>query len=360
MSHTIAVLGANGFIGGRTVEMMRLLGWAEPRPLVRRAEALAHVCRFALDARVADARDETALRAAFLGCQTVLHAVAGDRHTILGTLEPVYRAAHQAGVKRLIYLSTASVHGQDPAPGTDETSPLSDRQPIAYNNFKVRAEARLSALRRAGDVEIVILRPGIVHGPKSAWTAGLADELLAGQAYLVGGGRGICNSIYIDNLVHAIQLAARAPHIDGQAFLVSDAEQVTWCDLCRPIVEALGFRMADLPDPPVAAPHRPLLSRLRHTPELVAAYRRLPEPMRHALRAGYASYRLQRDKPEKKAHARNRLEASHERALLHQCGYRLPTTRAKERLGFEPIVTFPEAVRRSVAWLKFAGYPVVD
>jgi nucleoside-diphosphate-sugar epimerase len=360
MSHTVAVLGANGFIGGRTVEMMRLLGWAEPRPVVRRAEALAQVCRFALDARVADARDELALREAFLGCETVVHAVAGDHRTILGTLAPVYRAADQAGVSRLIYLSTASVHGQDPAPGTDETSPLTDQQPIAYNNFKVRAEAQLAALRRTGEVEIVLLRPGIVHGPKSAWTAGLADELLAGQAYLVGRGRGVCNSIYIDNLVHAIRLAASAPHVDGQAFLVSDAEEITWYDLVRPIVEALGYRMEDLPDPPVAATHRTLLRRLRHTPKVVEAYRRLPEPLRHALQAGYASYRSRHNKSDEKTHTQNRVEASHERALLHQCGYRLPSTRAKERLGFEPIVAFPEAVRRSIAWLKFAGYPTVD
>ena len=73
------------------------------------------------------------------------------------------------------------------------------------------AERRLRELRQGGPVELVVLRPAIVHGPRSAWTGGFADELLAGTAYLVEGGRGICNAAYVDNVVHAVRLASSAP-----------------------------------------------------------------------------------------------------------------------------------------------------
>jgi hypothetical protein len=48
-----------------------------------------------------------------------------------------------------------------------------------------------------------------------------------------------------------------------------------------------------------------------------------------------------------------------EKALLHSCRYKLPWQKAKEKLGYEPVVSFSEGCRRSVGWLAFAGYPVV-
>ena len=48
--------------------------------------------------------------------------------------------SQDAGVRRLVYLSSASVHGQAPAPGTDEESLFETRQPIAYNMAKAWAE----------------------------------------------------------------------------------------------------------------------------------------------------------------------------------------------------------------------------
>lgn len=171
MTGPVAILGASGFVGTRAVEMLHLLGVRNVRPVARRASGLALTCRFNLDARVADGLDQVALTRAFEGCDAVVHAIAGDPATILGTLEPVYAAAQDAGVRRLVYLSTASVHGQTPEPGTDETSPLSDRQALPYNNAKVRAERRLRALRERGQVELVLLRPGIVFGPRSFWVA---------------------------------------------------------------------------------------------------------------------------------------------------------------------------------------------
>ena len=101
----LAVLGASGFIGSRIVEKFHLLGRAEVRPVVRRAARLAGTARFALPGRIADGFDRAALAAALAGCEAAVHAIAGDRRTILGTAEAAYRAAQAAGLKRLVYLS---------------------------------------------------------------------------------------------------------------------------------------------------------------------------------------------------------------------------------------------------------------
>lgn len=357
----VAVLGANGFVGNRIVEMLHLSGEAQVRPIVRRAAAAALPRRFDLDVRVADAADRQGLTAALQGCDVLVVAVAGDPATIVGTVEPVYAAAQDAGVRRLVYLSSASVHGQAPVAGVNEDSPLSDRQPMAYNNAKVRAEQALARLRRSGSVETVILRPGIVFGPRSQWVGGWADELSSGQAYVVDGARGACNSIYVDNLVHAVTLAAVAERADGRAYLVGDAEQPSWRDLYGPIAEALGWSLDQLPDLPAsaavgeAAPSR--LQRLRRSGPAKALARLLPRPVRVGVGAGLNAYRA-RSGPAPGGPPAGP-SVSLERSLLQTGSVRIPWIRAEVELGYAPVVSFDEGLRRSIAWLEYAGYPVV-
>jgi hypothetical protein len=47
-------------------------------------------------------------------------------------------------------------------------------------------------------------------------------------------------------------------------------------------------------------------------------------------------------------------------SLLHQCQYKLPDAKARKVLGYSPSVSFAEGSRRTVGWLAFAGYPVID
>jgi len=358
----VAVLGANGFIGNRTVEMFHLGSLAEVRPVVRSVARLARPARFDLDCRIANGFDQAALSGAFQGCDVVVHAIAGDARTILGTLAPAYRAAQEAGVRRFVYLSTASVHGQAPKPGTDESSLLSDRQSLPYNSAKVQAERTLYELRSQGSVEIVLLRPGIVFGPRSFWVTSFAEALLKSQAYVVNDGRGICNSTYVDNLVHALSLAVTASGIDGEAFLVGDEEKISWAEFYQPFAEALGY---DLSDVHHIAPISSALTwrdrveaiRTSHPVQTVLSY--LPHRATLALSAALRAF----VDPLPVTSPWETLEppaprASLEMSLLHQCGYKLPSDKAKKRLGYEPIVSFAEGCQRTIAWLAFVGYPV--
>jgi nucleoside-diphosphate-sugar epimerase len=359
-TRTIAVVGANGFIGSRLVEMLHLEGATPVRPVVRRASALASAARFALEGRVADALDTSALRNALAGCDAVVHCVAGDAKTIVKSAEAVYTAAEAAGCRRLVYLSSACVHGQSPVPGTDERSVLSDRQPIEYNNAKVRAERALRTLRARGRLELVVLRPAIVFGPRSQWIAGFADDVLAGRAHFAGDDSGVCNSLYVDNLVHAIRLAIESPRADREAYLLGDEEAPTWRELYRPFARALGARVEDLPVFPYHAPSRSLaetIDRLRSSRPVQGALMSLPVRLRRGLGAFYAELSGIAENvgaPDAPALPTPSLEMT----LLHGCRYRLPWRKAHEELGYSPVVTLDEALRRSVGWLAFAGYPV--
>jgi nucleoside-diphosphate-sugar epimerase len=53
-------------------------------------------------------------------------------------------------------------------------------------------------------------------------------------------------------------------------------------------------------------------------------------------------------------------EADLEMSLLQTGAYRFPIDKARRLLGYDPPVPFDEACRRTLGWLRFAGYPVRD
>ncbi len=363
----VAILGANGFVGSRTVEMLHLNNLAEVRPIVRSAYSLARLSRFELDCRVADAFDQKALSKALEGCEILIHAIAGDRKTIVESLASTYLAAETAGIRRIVYLSSASVHGQSPKPGTNEKTPLDDNQPLPYNNSKVNAEKELRMLRQKGAVEIVTLRPGIVYGPRSFWISNFSSEFLRGQAYVVNNGTGICNCIYIDNLINAILLACTAQDVDGEAFIVGDEEKVTWQEFYRPFAHALGLSMEKVHNVIYKPPIVSLKEKIKMLLDSTTAHKVLSIFPTRLIKATKAGISILISKPPSypSPWSINLAEksiptASLEMALLHQCEYKLPDTKAREMLGYKPIVSFSEACRRTIGWLAFAGYQIEE
>lgn len=351
----IAIVGASGFIGLRAVEWFTLGGRAEVRPVVRSFSSLAALSRQELDWRVIDPLDARALAGAIEGCDAVLHAAIGDPAQIAQMAVAAVEAVRAARVPRLVWLSSATVHGQMPAPGTDETTPLRDDLTFGYACAKVQAERTLAA---AGDVPIVRLRPGIVFGPRSSWIAGAAHQVRHGVAWWIDGGRGVCNSIYVDNLLEAARLACTAPQAVGEAFLVGDAETVTWRDLLLPVAEANGggaesFREID----PRQIPGHyipPALHRFTALPPIRAAKVYLPARAKRLLKALNAAWPDPGPPPTAwSLPAPPGPQLGAEMGELFQCRWKLPHSKAEKLLGYRPPITFAEGMRRSLGWLEW-------
>jgi len=363
---TIAVIGAGGFVGGHVLRVLRALGH-DARAVVRNPLQLADDP----NRRVADARDVYQVRDAIAGCEGVVHSVVGPPDVILGTLAPVYAAAQAVGVRRMVYMSTGSVHGQRPAPRTDETSALTVRHAFPYNTAKVRAERKLRRLRGRGTVELVMLRPTIVFGPGSRWVFDFAAALLDHTPFIVDGARGVCNSIYVDNLGHAVSLALTATDADGEAFLVGDEEAVTWSDLYRPIAAALGYDFDALPsfNPTDPSPGfgRLYLEPLRSAETAQAIIRHVPAWMKSGIRSAMRVVRGTRSRERVPASGvdvapegavlQGRPAISDEIIALHRCAWRLPHDKARRLLGYRAPTTFDEGCRRSVQWLMAEWLP---
>jgi len=355
----VALLGANGFVGIRAVE--RWVGnGIDVRPIVRGFPSMARLSRFDLDIRIANALDEDALKKVFEGCDVVVHAVAGNADVVEGSA-PAYRAADAVGVKRLVYISSASVHGQDPAPNTDESSALDLKQWSWYNLAKIRAERSIRKARKSGSTEVVILRPGIVWGPRSRWVADFVEGLMTRKAYVVSGGNGVLNSIFVDNLIHAIELGWAKDGVDGEAFIVQDDESVTWRELYQPLCDAMGRNWDEVWD--IGSPPPPKKDRVESIRGSKTVQKVLPAVPGKLKRVGKAALKAMPEPVMESPFALPVVTpptASEEMAKLHTCGWRLPDDKARRLLRYAAERSFDEGMEITLRWLKSAGYPLSE
>jgi nucleoside-diphosphate-sugar epimerase len=360
MMQRVAVLGAGGFVGSRLVEILYLASIADVVPVVRRVPAMARSSRFDLRVVFADTSDPQALALALKGCNAVVDCTVGMPAAIDACSRALIPAAVTAGVRRVVYLSSASVHGQNPKLGTNEETPLSDRQELAYNNAKVRAERNLFATASRSGIELFVLRPSIVFGPRDRWLSTLVAELQAGMAWLVEEGRGICNTIYVDNLIEAIRCCLSAPgSAAGRPYLVGDAEEITWSSIYEQTAAALGIASSTIHQLPV--PQVPRRSPIDHLNELrvqplsqrvIAA---VPSRLKSAAKGALSGLQpVSSPNPWVLPYQASAPTPTREMVLLQQCMHRFSYEKAANKLGYSPMVSFAEGFDRTLKWLTWA------
>jgi len=229
----VLITGANGFIGGRLAERLAREEGALVRGLVRRVEAAQ------FESVIGDVVDADAVRRAVNGCAAAIHCAAMQggggtladfrRVNVEGTLN-LLRAARTAKVERFIHISTINVHGFPPPLGANADSPLSFRGDF-YSVSKAEGErAAWQFARESGNSPaLTAIRPACTYGPRSeAWTIQPLRRVQRGAPVLIGKGDGICNAVYIDNLVDLILLALKNDAAIGQSFIGAEGRAVTW------------------------------------------------------------------------------------------------------------------------------------
>jgi nucleoside-diphosphate-sugar epimerase len=354
----IAIIGASGFVGLRLVERFHLEGKAEVVPIVHAFRSLAVLARFSLPWRVADPTNVDALAVALQGCDAVVHAALADAGQIVSMAEALYPAAQKAGVKRIVALSSSAVHTLTPAVGTtDESAPIV-KQKSEYNIAKAKAELILNRARSSGTVELVQLRPSIIHGPRSRLVADIAQQLQLGSAWLVGDGSAICNAIAVDNLIDAIWLALTKPEADKNIFLVNDRETVTWREFYAAIAASIGTDLSRVhsitpPDFPDSASQK--LARLAAKKSAMAVMPAIPKVVKRLAKAAAAALPEPVVPDGWKLPSAAALNISEEMCLLQSCQWHFPIAKAERVLGYAPALTFNDAMRRTAAWLQFTG-----
>jgi nucleoside-diphosphate-sugar epimerase len=243
----VLVTGATGCVGGRLIEKLFLDERAKVRVLVRNLGRLPRIARFPIEWVKGDITDPAIVQQAVQGCEVVFHCAydfsAGRDEqrsaAILGTRN-VAEAVLHAAVPRLVYVSSLAVYGAISDVELTELSPW-HRTASRYAQLKRASERLVLKLHREKGLPVVVLQPTLVYGPFSVqWTIGPSLQLKTGLVPLVDGGGGLCNAVYVDDVVDALLLAARQPKVLGETFLISGEQPITWRHFYDAYEAALG------------------------------------------------------------------------------------------------------------------------
>jgi UDP-glucose 4-epimerase len=254
--------------------------------------------------------DEAALDRAMTGSEVVFHEAAipsvarsviapraSHAANVTGTIE-VMLAAARLGVRRVVFAGSSSIYGPAASLPCRETQVPAPSSP--YGAGKLAAEHYVHTLGQLHGVETVVLRYFNVFGPGqdpaseySAVIPKFATAVLEGRTPLINGSGDISRDFtYIENVVEGNLLAARASSPSGLTCNVACGTRFTLLELLAAIGDAAGRRAE-----PAFGPRRPG-------------------------------------------------DIVHSQADI---------TLAGEALGYEPIVSFEEGIRRTVAWYDQAA-----
>lgn len=312
MSITYVVTGGAGFIGAHIAE--RLLRDGErvrviDNLLTGRREHLDYLRSLNgdLSITIGSITDLDLLRLVFQGADYVLHQAAlpsvprsiadpleTHLHCVTGTLN-VLVAARDAGVKRVVYAASSSAYGDQAGDAKVETMSPAPISPYAV--AKLTGEYYAAAFKRSYGLETVSLRYFNVFGPRQDPTSTYAavipkfiTAMLRGERPTIyGDGAQTRDFTYIDNVAHGNLLACKAPGAVGETINLATGGRIAIIDLVAQLNAIMGTDV---------------------------------KPMHRDERPG---------------------DIKHSLADIRK---------ARDLLGFAPIVSFEAGLRRTVAWYR--------
>jgi nucleoside-diphosphate-sugar epimerase len=331
----VLVTGAGGFVGSHAARQLMERGH-EVRLLLRKP--LAREWMSDAEVVLGDLGDLPSLRKAVSGVEGVVHCAAKSgiwgplaeylENNTMGT-NRLLEAARQGGVGRFVYTSSYSViHSSESLAGIDETRPYTLDPSAPYPYSKMLAE-RLVLLANNPSFKTVALRPHLVWGP---WDPHILPRLVErsrkGRLILFSGGPYMIDATYIDNVALAHRLALEkldegAP-VDGEVFFIGQ-------DQPQDLNEFINLLLASVNAP---------LARRTVPPGLGRAAARVLERVCQALGV--------RREPPSTIFAASQMSASHWSNL----------DKAKKLLGYEPVVSVAEGLRRLGEAAALHGYAV--
>jgi len=328
----VLVTGGGGFLGGAIVDHLLREGF--------RVRSFARGDYPALRERGVrvirgDLADAEAVLRACEGCGIVFHNAAragvwGDFDSfygpnVIGTRN-VLAACAKTGVGRLVFTSSASVvFGDEDIEGGDEALPYPERPRSPYTATKAEAE-RMVLEADSPALRTISLRPHLIWGPGDTQIIPrILAQARAGRIVRVGDGRNVIDTTYIDNAARAHLLAAAAletnPTAGGRAYFISNGEPVNLWDFVNRILALAGI-------PPIR----------RSLPKGAAVF------LGAVIEKVHLALKLPGE-PRMTRFLAEELSTSHW----------FDISAARRDLGYEPLVSIEEGLRRLKAWLD-AGH----
>jgi UDP-glucose 4-epimerase len=273
----VLVTGGAGFIGSHLAEALLARGdevvVCDNFATGRRENVLR--LGDAIELVEGDLRSYERAHAAVKGCEVVFHQAAlgsvprsvqdpltSNAANVNGTLN-VLLASRDAGVRRVVFASSSSIYGRNPAlPKQEDMRPL----PISpYAVSKLAGETYCQSFSEVFGLETVALRYFNVFGPRqdpqSQYAAVIPKFIVAlksGQAPTIyGDGEHSRDFTYIDNVVAANLLASESSRAVGETMNVACGDRFTLNQLMANLREIIGtdLQAEHAPDRPGDVKH---------------------------------------------------------------------------------------------------------
>lgn len=228
----IFLTGGTGFIGGEVARQLRGRG-DDVVCLVRNPDKAAGLTELGCELISGDLGDTAAIGRGMEGCDAVVHAAAMYEvgipakqrpamweANVAGT-ERVLKAARDAGIAKLVYVSTVGAFGNTNRQVVDETYEHPGKEFTSYYE-ETKLEAHKVAKRMIEDgLPGVIVQPGGVYGPgDTSQVADLLEQFFAGRLPLMPFPElGICLT-HVEDIAGGILLALDKGKV-GETYVLS-------------------------------------------------------------------------------------------------------------------------------------------
>lgn len=254
----VGITGANGFVGD-----------ALCKHLIKKGFSLASVTRTAhgqpdIDNFVVPSfTDQAGLTAAFRNCDVVVILAAKThsgteptkeilqqyRQDNLDTAVTTFKAAAEAGVKRLIYLSSIKVIGESTSGIPFSASSIPNPED-AYGITKLETEQALQKLVSSSELALTIIRPPLIYGPGVKGNLRkLESAIKRGLPLPFASIRNKRALVSLERLCDLIRVCLTHPKAAGGVFLVSDGISRSTPDIIRMLATGAERKPILLPCP---------------------------------------------------------------------------------------------------------------
>lgn len=320
----VLVTGATGFIGGRLAQRLAEEEGAIVTGTGRTLQKAAYLRDAGVDLQEADLQNSAAMGALVQGQDVVFHVAAwlvrrGNEDQAyplnVTAVESLVQQAASAGVRRFVHVSSIAAYGVPTADApVYEDAPLDTQQEELYGRTKATGDLRAQELADELGLELTVIRPGMVYGPRAmGWSVGMLKLVQSGTPVIFGDGSGHAYPVYIDNLIDGMMLTAVHPAAAGEAF-----------NFCDPVITLKQF--------------------FTYYGEMCGKKpRRLPLWAANILVAVNALFRLN-------------LPVNRQRVKRFAIKADYPSDKAANLLGYTPRVPVDEGMKRTEAWLRAEGY----
>lgn len=255
----VLLTGATGFLGSGVAGQLRLSTQHSVMCALRRP-----VDQCDRNVVVGELDSDTDWSKALKDQQIVIHAAARAhimkdelpdplaeyrRVNVDGTLN-LARQASEAGVRRLLFISSIKVNGEQTSldqPFTADDTPAPED---AYGISKMEAEQGLQALAAETGMEVVIIRPPLVYGQGVKGNfASIIKLVEKGLPLPLGAIQNKRSLVALDNLVDLIITCIDNPAATNHVFLAGDGEDLSTTELFKGVAKAMGKPSRLLPVP---------------------------------------------------------------------------------------------------------------